>query len=140
MDQIYPDEGLISTLLAQMRGQSSESLTWDLFTANLNPPNIAATWSGLSLCSTGGQFAAIAVPLSAFSAQFLAGHVGAIQAPQINFLNIAGGTVTVLGYAIYDPAINLLQGLAYFDQPISVPRGGRVTVTPILGTYSGLTS
>ena len=140
MDQIYPDEGLIPALLAQVRGQTGGALVWDLFTTPIGHANVGMTYLSLSLCSTAGSFAAISVPAGRFFIQSVNGHVGVIQAPPISFLNIAGISVLVQGYAIYDSFTKLLEGLAFFDRPINVPADGSVQVTPALGAFSGLTS
>jgi hypothetical protein len=140
MDQVYPDEGLIAALVAQVRGQTGGALFWDLFTAPLGPANLSLTLSGLALCSSAGQFAAIRVPLSSLTIQILSEHVGTIQGAPISFLNISGTPVLVQGYAIYDSAVRVLQGVAYLDDPTLVGTGKTLQITPILGTFSGLTS
>ena len=139
MDQIYPDEGLLPTLNAQLKGQSGQGLTWDLWTENAGNSDISALLSNLTLCSAIGAAAAIFVPFGSFSIQTVIGHVGTIQAGSIQFRNISGAPLQVRGYAIYDVAVLKLEGFAVFDSPITVPSRGYVPVVPVLGTYSGMT-
>lgn len=135
MDIIFPDTGLIRTLL-QVVG---DGLIYNLFTNDYTPTlsdaltdYTVANWSG---------YASQTVTQLDFITQEVTAHVGGISAGPLAFYNTSNDPVVVYGYFVTDSTGTTLVAAARFDlAPITIPNGGLFPVTPILGDYSGLSS
>lgn len=137
MDQLYPDEGLIY-MLEKIADAEGSGLYWRLYENNVTP-TLATTVADLTLSST--SWGRIQVDVSSFTLEQVTSHVGTIQAPNITFTNSTGSSKTVYGYALLNPAEDMLIGVARFDDaPRVIPNGSTTSVTPIIGDKSDLSS
>jgi len=135
MDQLYPDSGLTYILLAVIQN----GFTWHLFTNDFLPQlddtldnYTEAAWSGYA-----PQF----VEGSTFVADPVSGHVGAVEAPPLAWVNSSPRTQSVCGYFVTDSSGTVLIAAARFDDaPRVVPQGSGFTLAPVIANYSGLSS
>jgi hypothetical protein len=133
MDLLFPDTGLIYLLKKAV----GSFLIYDLFINDFTPtldsslPDFnRAVWSG---------YAPIQVPLVSWTTENVSAHLGTLAAADILFFNTSPSPVTVYGYYVKDSTDTILVATARFDlAPITIPVGGNLPVTPLLGSYSGL--
>lgn len=91
-----------------------------------------AAWSG---------YAPILVPAVAWTIEGVSAHVGNLQAAAILFRNTSPGLVVVFGfYATDDTGMQLVCAGRFDAAPVTIAVGATYPVTPLLGSYSGLSS
>jgi len=130
MTQLYPDDGLLFTL-ERLANAAGAGLIWQGFTSNTTPArgDVKSTYTLASATYFQTQ-----VPLSSFTLEQVAAHVGTIQATNIVWTNGSGSSVTLYGYIIYEPTNNKLIAAARFDAGATVvANGGSIAIVPILG-------
>lgn len=135
MDQLFPNEGLVSQLYAIL----ATTPVWRLYTNNV-PPQLTTI---LALLFEGAWAGYAAVPQGAgnFTISGVAGNNGYAIAPPITFANTSGAPVTVYGYYVTDAANTMLLAIAQFDgAPLTIEDGDTLPVVPIWGDFSGLGS
>lgn len=135
MDLLFPDTGLIYLLKKAV----GSFLIYDLFINDFTPTLDSqlsdfnrAVWSG---------YAPINVPIADWTTENVAAHLGTLSAPDIVFFNTSPSNVTVYGYYVKDSTNGILIAAARFDlAPVTIVPGDGLPVTPLLGSYSGLSS
>ena len=157
MAQLYPNEGLVADALSLARGSQSgvDQLFCDLILSPAGVPSLASTWASMTFGFLSGSFSAVSanaglgnfVHSSDFTVQALIGNVGIIQASPITFTNTTGSPIVIYGFAIYqtttlvagNPTLLVsVQGVP--GGSMTIPAGGTVVFTPILGSSSQLSS
>lgn len=139
MNQVHPDGSLLNLLNQIVAG----GVNYHLFTAPTTDPGLAPTGPGYFTEDTTGGWAnvPINVPAANFSLQTVAGHQGAIVAPDIAWTNASGSPQTDYGYFITDSTNTKLLAYGFFDSaPIVTPNLGSLTLTPKFGDQSKYTS
>lgn len=132
MLQVYPDEGLI-LMLRRIANNKDNGLLWALFTNDVDP-DPANERSDFTIAGDWGQRT---LDDDDFVLEQVVAHVGTIQGNTIFLTNDTGGNVTVYGFIVVEPTSNtLLMVNRFVDGPITVPNGGEVPMTPVLGNYS----
>lgn len=130
MNQVYPDEGLLPTLV---RALPSDMWYW-LFTNNVTPDQDTIL-SGLTADTTIGS---IDVNGTDFTLTGVAGHVARVVAPDIAFENTTGSPRSVYGYfassaiASGAPSGTIVLAARFDSAPIAIAAGGFLPVTPTL--------
>lgn len=135
MDQIYPDQGLITILQRIV----ADDFHFHLFVNNITPDRTTvlfdlteAAWSG---------YVPITVLRTDFVMYGLAAHIGSAQAPPIAFNNNTGTSQSAYGYYITDVSNSVLLAVARFDSaPVIKNDGDGWVVQPIIGDVSVLSS
>lgn len=131
MDQIYPDNGLVTFLTRMV----TPGWLFHLYTNNYTP-TLGDTLANYTEATFAG-YAAQAALAAAWTFSQVSAHVGALQAPNVSFSNTSGSSQSVYGYYITDAAATVLLGAARFDSgPIVIPTGQSQGVTPILSNSS----
>lgn len=132
---IFPDPSLVWML----RRVVGVGLKYHLFRNNVTPTpsdTLAsyqeAIWSG---------YAPILVPAAAWTINAVTAHVGDLEALPIAFYNTSMTSVQVYGYFVTDDTGTQLVCASRFDEPpVVIPVGSFHPVTPLLGSYSGLSA
>jgi len=133
MPQIYPDEGLIQSLL-NVVDNNGAGLVWALWVNDVEPDLDSELLDFTPADSMWGQVRLKAVD---FPNQMVNVHVGVIQATPIRFQNTGATSVDVYGYMAYDDVDDLLILVnRYVDAPIVLAAGGKLDLVPIVGDSS----
>lgn len=133
MDLLFPDSGLIYLLKKAV----GSFLIYDLF-INDYTPTLDSTLANFNRAVWSG-YAPIQVPLANWTTENVAAHLGTLSAMDILFFNTSPSPVTVFGYYVKDSTDTVLVAAARFDlAPVVIGVGNNTSVTPLLGSYSGL--
>jgi hypothetical protein len=133
MPQIYPDEGLIQSLLS-VADNGGTGLKWALFTNDITP-DLASELTDFDLADVAwGQVTLKAID---FTQSLVNLNVGTIQAAAVVFTNSGGTDVDVYGYLAFDPIRNcVVLCNRYDDAPRTVVAGGTLSLVPMMGDSS----
>ena len=156
MDLIFPNEGLADTVWNQIQSWTNvPALTCycDVFTAPSTPPTLATMYASLTLGVVSGAFSATggAAPGNQLTSGVMGSPVfisgGSLSiGPTVVFTNISGSSQSVYGYALYFPSSSFASGpvlaaIAALDgAPVIVPNGQTISITPVWGQLSQLSS
>lgn len=133
MDLLFPDTGLIYLLKKAV----GSFLIYDLF-INDYTPTLDSTLGNFNRAVWSG-YAPIQVPLANWTTENVAAHLGTLIATDILFFNTSPSPVSVFGYYVKDSTDSTLIAAARFDlAPVPIAVGDNISVTPLLGSYSGL--
>lgn len=134
MNQIYPDAGLVASLVKYVAG----GFNYHLFVNDWHP-SLADTLANYTEAAWSG-YAPIVVNDGQFIPSVVVNHIAQIEAPIINFGNTSTAVQNVFGYFVTDTTNAILFAAARFDNaPRSIPINSAQPVLPAFGTYSGLT-
>lgn len=132
MNVIFPDP----TLVWMLRQVVGVGVRYHLF-RNDYTPALSDTLAAYLEANYSG-YASIFVPAADWILGNVAGHVGLLQAGQVNFANTSPTPASVYGYFATDSGGTQLVCSARFDlAPFVIATGDFCPVTPILGSYSG---
>lgn len=135
MDLLFPDPGLVYVLKKTV----GALLIYDLF-INDYTPTLDSTLADFNRAVWSG-YAPIQVPAAAWINENVQAHLGTLSADDIVFFNTSPSNVTVYGYYVKDASDTILIAAARFDTaPVVIASGDGWPVTPLLGSYSGLSS
>lgn len=133
MNLIFPDPGLVWML----RRVIGEGLHYHLFSNDIEP-KLTDTLAMYHECDYSG-YAPVPVPAAAWSISAVQEHVGGLQANIIVFFNSSPVNATAYGYFVTDQSNLQLVCAARFDEaPVVAEPLTSFKVTPVLGSYSGL--
>lgn len=134
MDLIYPDNGLVQSLLVLVENGGS-GLLWSLYTNNYTPikSSVLADFTSVS-GDLVGTYKAVD-----FVFQQTVGNVGYIQANNKVKTNSSGASKNWYGYYVLHASTSKIIAAARFDDaPRVIANGGTTQIVPILGAKSVL--
>lgn len=133
MQQIYPDEGLVSQLMRIM----GDDVKYHLYTNDITPDRATVLADFTEAAFTG--YAAVTVEAADFTIDGVSAHVGYIQAPPITFTNGSGVDQDAYGYYVTDAGSTEVLAAGRFDAaPVTKADGDAWSVIPVWGDSSSL--
>lgn len=130
---VFPDTALIYLLQKVVQPK----LTYHLYRNNITP-DVNSTLPLFAEAVYSG-YAPIDVLASAWTFTQVSAHVGELKALDLFWSNTSPSSFSVYGYYVTDSTGTVLVAAAKFDNaPVVVPVGKYVQVTPMLGSFSGL--
>jgi hypothetical protein len=133
MQQIYPDEGLVTQLVRIM----GDDVHYHLFVNDVTPDRDTVLADFTEAAFTG--YVEVTVEAADFTIDGVSAHVGYIQAPPITFSNGSGVDQDAYGYYVTDVGDTEVLAAARFDAaPVTKPDGDQWSVIPVWGDSSSL--